>query len=161
MIYCCIVQTWPCKIPRRSVESITEKQFKISPSKCQLFRTELHYMDNAIFYQWQKVCIELLKTILEAIQKLKPPKMTKECRSFAGVVNLLSIFFPSLLKLLKPIYDLTRKSTPFIWTKMHQVAFEETKTHYENFQYYIYYTIEVSFNCIQTLAKWQQVQCCT
>ena len=40
---------------------------------------------------------------LEAIQKIKPPTRAKECKSFAGMVNFVSIFCPELQKLLKPI----------------------------------------------------------
>ena len=53
--------------------------------------------------------------------------MAKGCRSFAGMVNFLSMFCPELQKLLKPIYDLTRKGRPFIWGKEKQDSFEETK----------------------------------
>ena len=44
-----------------------------------------------------------------------------------GRVNFLSIFCPELQKLLKPIYDLTRKGRPFIWGDEQQEAFEEIK----------------------------------
>ena len=54
---------------------------------------------------------------LETIQRLQPPKTPKECRSFAGVVNFLSMFCPEQQKLLKPIYDLTRKGKQFYWGK--------------------------------------------
>ena len=40
--------------------------------------------------------------------------MPKECKSFAGMVNFVSIFCPELQKLLKPIYDLTRKGKQFV-----------------------------------------------
>ena len=53
--------------------------------------------------------------------------MPKECRSFAGMVNFLSMFCPELQKLIKPIYDLTRKGRPFIWGKEQQEMFEEIK----------------------------------
>ena len=43
---------------------------KISPKKCQLFRTYLHYMGNEIFVQNKRVCVQLLRSRLEAIQKL-------------------------------------------------------------------------------------------
>ena len=82
---------------------------KISPRKCQLFRKELQYLDNTIFIQEKRVCIKLLCSRLEAIQRLGPPTTVKGCRSFAGVVNFLSIFCQDLQKLLKTIYDLTRK----------------------------------------------------
>ena len=67
-----------------------------------------------------------LRNRLEAIQKLQPPKTPKGCRSFAGVVNFLSMFCPELQKLLKPIYDLTRKGRPFYWGK-EQDSFVEIK----------------------------------
>ena len=65
---------------------------------------------------------------MEAIQKLKPPTTPKGCRSFARMVNFVSIFYPELQKLLKPIYDLTRKDRPFIWGDEQQKAFEEIKS---------------------------------
>ena len=37
------------------------------------------------------------------------------------------MFCPELQKLLKPIYDLTRKGRPFIWGKEQQDSFEEIK----------------------------------
>ena len=51
--------------------------------------------------------------------------MLKGCRSFASMVNILSMFCPELQKLLKPIYDLTRKGRLFIWGEEQQEAFEE------------------------------------
>ena len=100
---------------------------KISPKKCQLFRTNLQYMGNEIFIQKKKVCVQPLRNRLEDIQKLQPLSTVKGCRSFAGMVNFLSMFCPDLQKLLKPICDLTRKGRPFIWGKEQQVSFEEMK----------------------------------
>ena len=68
-----------------------------------------------------------LRNRLEAIQKLQPPKTAKEWRSFAGMVNFLSMFCPEVQKLLKPIYDLTRKGRPFNWGKEQQDSFKEIK----------------------------------
>ena len=44
------------------------------------------------------------------------------------MVNFVSIFCPELQKLLKPIYDLTRKGRHFIWGEEQQTAFEEIKS---------------------------------
>ena len=68
-----------------------------------------------------------LRNRLEAIQKLQPPKTPKEYRSFAGVVNFLRMFCPELQKLLRPIYDLTRKGRPFHWGKEQLNSFIEIK----------------------------------
>ena len=54
---------------------------KISPKKCQLFRTNLNYMGNEIFIQNKRVCVKPLKSRLEAIQKLQPPTTVKGCKA--------------------------------------------------------------------------------
>ena len=84
-------------------------------------------MGNEIFIESKKVCAKPLRDRLEAIQKLQLPKTPKGCRSFAGVVNFLSMFCLELQKFLKPIYDLTRKGRPFHWGKEQQVSFIEIK----------------------------------
>ena len=89
------------------------------------FRANLQYMGNEIFIKGKRVCIKPLRSRLEAIQKLQPPTTVKGCRSFAGMVNFPSMFSPELQKLLKPIYDLTRKGRPFVWAKEQQNSFEE------------------------------------
>ena len=100
---------------------------KISPKKCQLFKTDLQYMGNTIFIRNKRVCVRPLRSQIEAIQKLEPPATIKGCRSFAGMVNFMSLFCPELQKLLKPIYDLTKKGRQFIWGKEQQQAFDEIK----------------------------------
>ena len=96
--------------------------------KCQLFKTELQWMGNVIFIKDRKVCVRPLRNKVDAILKLKPPTTLKSCRrSFIGMVNFLSMFCPELQRLLKPIYDLTRKGGQYIWGEEQQEAFEEIK----------------------------------
>ena len=109
------------------LKALLNNGLKISPKKCQLFRTNLQYMDNEIFIQNKKVWVQPLRSRLKAIQKLQPPTTVKGCRSFVGMVNFLSMFCPELQKLIKPIYDLTRKGKPFVWGREQQDSFKEIK----------------------------------
>ena len=109
------------------LKALRKNGLKISPKKCQLFRTELQYMGNTIFVKERRVCVKPLCSRLEAIQKVKAPTTAKQCKSFAGMVNFVSIFCPELQRLLNPIYDLTRKGRQFVWGKEQQDAFEEIK----------------------------------
>ena len=99
------------------LSALLKNGLKVSPKKCQLFKTSLQYMGNEIFIENKKVCVKHMRDRLEVIQKLQPPRTPKGCRSFAGVVNFLSMFCPELQKLLKPIYDLTKKGRPFHWER--------------------------------------------
>ena len=76
--------------------------------------------------------VKPLRSRLETIQKLKPPVSPKGCKSFAGMVNFVSMSCPELQKLLKPIFDLTKKGRPFLWGKEQQDAFEEIKRRMQN-----------------------------
>ena len=109
------------------LKALHKNRLKISPKKCQLFKTDLQYMGNMIFIRNKRVCVRPLRSRIEAIQKLKPPTTIKGCRSFVGMVNFVSIFCPELQKLLKPIYDLTRKGKQFLWEEEQQKAFDEIK----------------------------------
>ena len=110
------------------LQALCKNGLKISPEKCQLFKTELQYMGNTIFIKEKRVCVKPLKSRLEAIQKLNPPMNQKGCRSFVGMVNFVIILCLELEKLLKPIYELTKKGRPFIWGYKQQKAFNEIKS---------------------------------
>ena len=110
------------------LKALLKNGLKVSPKKCQLFRTNLQYMGNGIFIQNRKVCVQPLRNRMEVIQRLQPPTTAKGCRSFAGMVNFLSMFCPELQKLLKPIYDLMGKGRPFIWGKEQQDSLKKSNS---------------------------------
>ena len=85
-------------------------------------------MGNTIFIKERRVCVKPLRSRLEAIQHLKPPTTQKACRSFASVVNFVSIFCLELQKLLKPIYELTKNGRLFVWGEEQQKVFDEIKS---------------------------------
>ena len=74
------------------LKALLKNGLKISPKKCQLFKASLQFMGNEMCIENKKVCVKPLRSRLEAIQKWQPPKTPKGCRSFAGVVNFLSMF---------------------------------------------------------------------
>ena len=50
-----------------------------------IFKTELQYMGNTIFIEDRRPCVKLLRSRLEAIQKLQPPTTVKGCKCFTGM----------------------------------------------------------------------------
>ena len=87
----------------------------------------LVYLDNVFHIEDGVITITPIKSRIGTIQKLPPPTTVKECKSFCGVVNYPSLFCKNLQKILKPIYELSRKTMPFCWAEVHQKAFEEIK----------------------------------
>ena len=105
---------------------------RLSPKKCQLFKTNLIYMGNEFTITKRTMTITPLRSRTEAITKIPTPRTPKQCKSFCGVVNYLSLFCPDLQKLLKPIVELTRKERPFIWGDAQEKAFREVKLRLKN-----------------------------
>ena len=57
---------------------LLENGLRISPKKCQLFKTSLQYMGNNIFIENKKVCVKPLRSRLEAIQKFHHQKHPRD-----------------------------------------------------------------------------------
>ena len=66
------------------LNALLKNRLKILPKKCQLFRTSLQYMGNEIFVENKKVRVKPLRSRLEAIQKLQPPKTPKVVKALQG-----------------------------------------------------------------------------
>ena len=120
------------KLLEQLLKSMCKNGLRLSPKKCQLFKTELTYMGNEFSIDNRTMTITPLRSRTEAINKIPTPRSPKQCKSFCGVVNFLSLFCPDLQKLLKPIVELTRKDRPFIWGEAQEKAFNEVKLRLKN-----------------------------
>ncbi len=112
---------------KRLFQALIKNGLKISPKKCQFFKTELVYMGQTMKIKDKAPCIEPMKNRIDAIQKVDPPTTIKGCRSFCGMVNFLSMYLPNLQRKLILIYQLTRKGVPFVWSEECQEAFDKIK----------------------------------
>ena len=120
------------KLLEQLLRSMCKNGLRLSPKKCQLFKTKLTYMGNEFSIDKRTMTITPLRSRTEAINKIPVPRTPKQCKSFCGVVNYLSLFCPDLQKLLKPIVDLTRKDRPFMWGEAQEKAFIEVKLRLKN-----------------------------
>ena len=69
---------------------------------------------------------------VELIQQWQTPTIHKELQSFLGTVNYLSQFLAFLSDLCASFQSLLKKDTEFVWTPVHQKAFDEIKLHVSN-----------------------------
>ena len=120
------------KLLEQLLKSMCKNGLRLSPKKCQLFKTNLIYKGNEFTITKRTMTITPLRSRTEAINKIQTPRTPKQCKSFCGVVNYLSLFCPDLQKLLKPIVELTRKERPFIWGDAQEKAFREVKLRLKN-----------------------------
>ena len=93
-------------------QSLMDHGLKISPKKCQFFRTSLIYMGFKFLIDKGRPSFTPMKDKCDSIRNLEPPKTVKDCRKFCGMVNFLATFLKDLQKHLVPIYNLTKKNSP-------------------------------------------------
>ena len=108
-------------------QSLMDHGLKISPKKCQFFRTSLIYMGFKFLIDKGRPSFTPMKDKCDSVRNLEPPKTVKDCRKFCGMVNFLATFLKDLQKHLVPIYNLTKKNTTFKWTSECQKSFDTIK----------------------------------
>ena len=117
-------------------KAIMRNGLKISPRRCKLFNKELVFMGITILEEDGMPKMRPLKSRIDAIQKVKPPNSIKECRSFYGMENYMSMFLPSLQEKFIIIYFIARKGIPFYWGDEQLKAFEDIKKDVTKHQFY-------------------------
>lgn len=103
--------------------TLREHNLKLSPSKCNLLRTELPFLGFVV--SGKGVLPDKRKT--DAITKLQLPKNPKGVKSFMGMVNYYSRHIPKLAEHAKPLHNLLKKDTKFMWSNECQVAVDYFK----------------------------------
>ena len=87
---------------RNLFQSLLDHGLKISPKKCQFFRTSLIYMGFKFLIENGRPSFTPMKDKCDAIRRLERPKTIKDCRKFCGMVNFLATFLKTLAKTFSP-----------------------------------------------------------
>ena len=96
---------------------------KIKLSKCQFFKTQLHYLGHKISADG----LEPLPDKLEAIKNLAPTKNVDKAHQILGLLGYYRSFAPVFVDIITPITNLLKKNTPFVWSKQCQDALDYLK----------------------------------
>ena len=104
-------------------EKFQKGRLKIKPSKCQFFKTHLHYLGHRISANG----LEPLPEKLEAIRNLAPAKNVDEAHHILGLLGYYRSFVPAFANITLPITSLLKKNTPIAWSDKCQQALEYLK----------------------------------
>ena len=129
---------------------------KTKLSKCQHFKTHLHYLGHRISAHG----LEPLPEKLKAIRNLAPTKNVDEACHILGPLGYYRSFIPAFYDITLPITSLLKKNTPFVWSDTCQQALEYLKEIFNKpvFQFpdpnksYILYT-DASNNATEILGQ--------
>ena len=90
-----------------------ERGIALNPDKLKLRIDEVAFMGHILTDRGVKVDPEKVKAIVE----MPAPTSIEEVQRLNGFVNYLAKFLPQLTTVMEPIRKLTRKNSPWEWSK--------------------------------------------
>ena len=102
---------------------LREAGLKMKWSKCDFFKSEIHYLEHLISPEG----ISPLPNKLDCIQHMPALKNMKEIKQFLGLTGYYRKFVPRFTDISRPLITLTKKDKKFEWTPACQKSFELLK----------------------------------
>ena len=102
---------------------LREAGLKMKRSKCDFFKSEIHYLGHLISPEG----ISPLPNKLDSIKHMPVLNSTKEIKQFLGLTGYYRKFVPRFADISRPLTTLTKKDTKFEWTPACQKSFELLK----------------------------------
>ena len=125
------------KTPKEHIErleavfqKISEAGLKLKPSKCEFFRSRIHYLGHIV----SKNGIETDPKKIEAIKNWPVPRTVHDIRSFLGFTNYYRKFVYKYAHKARPLNKLIsgenakKKNRKVEWTPEHEATFQELKS---------------------------------
>ena len=102
---------------------LQEAGLKMKRSKCDFFKSEIHYLGHLISPEG----ISPLPNKLDSIRHMPVPNSAKEIKQFLGLTGYYRKFVPRFADISRPLTTLMKKDTKFEWTSACQKSFELLK----------------------------------
>ena len=102
---------------------LREARLKMKWSKCDFFKSEIHYLGHLISPEG----ISPLPNKLDCIQYMPVLKDVKEIKQFLGLTGYYRKFVPRFADISRPLTTLTKRDKKFEWTPACQKSFDLLK----------------------------------
>ena len=110
------------------LDRLRKANLKVKPKKCVFGMPKINFLGHIV--SEEGLSTDPAKCL--AVKNFPVPKTLKSLRSFLGMTNYYSKFVDKYREIASPLYKLTRKNVPFIWTEKCQQAFERLKDGLQN-----------------------------
>jgi len=97
---------------------------KLQPDKCKFLRKEVSYLGHVI----GQAGVRPDEKRIKAVRDYPKPKITRELKDFLGLAGYYRRFIPNYSKIARPLMELLKKNTPYIWDDKTEEAFITLKT---------------------------------
>ena len=105
------------------LEKLREHQLYAKFSKCEFWLKEVGFLGHVI--SGQGIAVDPTK--VQSVTEWLAPTSVGEIRSFLGLAGYYRRFIENFSKIAKPMTELLKKDTTFIWTEECEPSFQELK----------------------------------
>lgn len=109
---------------RQVLQILDKHQLKIKRSKCSFAKQQLTYLGHVI----SKQGVATDPKNIEAVKSWPSPTNVKEVRGFLGLAGYYRKFVRNFGLISRPLTDLLKKHSVFLWTNEKEEAFQSLKT---------------------------------
>jgi hypothetical protein len=107
------------------LEKPREHQLYAKFCKCEFWPKEVGFLGHVI--SGEGIAVDPTK--VESVTKWQSPTSVKEIRSFLGLAGYYRRFIENFSKIAKPMTEMLKKETKYIWTEDREASFQELKKH--------------------------------
>ena len=122
LVFCCDYNSFKSNVIS-FLNRCGEKHLHLNPDKIQINIPDVSFFDQVLTKEGLKPDPHKV----DVIKQLPTPTNVTELQSFLGSVNYLCKFIPYLSDLRQPLQGLLKSNSEFIWTQVHDKAFENLK----------------------------------
>ena len=108
---------------KRLFDRLLGAKLSLQPDKCEFLATEVQYLGHII--DENGVRPDTKKTI--AVKNFPTPKNQTNIRQFLGLAGYYRRFIEGFSATARPLSELLKKNTPYVWKDEHQKSFESLK----------------------------------
>ena len=129
---------------------LAQADFKIKPSKCEFFKSEVGFLGHIVTSEGVKGDPEKIT----AIQNLKPPKNVEQLRHLLGLTGFYRKYIDKYSDITHCLYSLLKKGVDYNWTNTHDSAVATLKNCLSQQPVMILPTIGKTFYCQTDASKY-------
>ena len=112
----------------------------LNKDKCKFSRNKIVFLGHVI--DANGISADPAKT--EAIKKMRAPTNVSELRRLMSMINQLNKFSPNVAQLSKPLHELLKSSTAWLWTPKHNEALNKLKQEISSHRVLAHYNVQAN-----------------
>src|SRR5712671_4162745 len=111
------------KYVHRILDKLEKHDLYLKPEKSVFAQRRIEFLGVIL----ENNTIQMDPTKIKGVAEWPHPRNPTDVRSFLGFTGFYRYFIPNYSKVARPLLDLTKKATPWVWTAAQTTAFETWK----------------------------------